>query len=171
MGAEARLSTDNLGFLLAKASQRWNELLYERFRRAGFGEVRPSYGSILLPLFEEDGPRMGDLARRARLSKQTLTTMIRLMERDGLIERRADERDRRAARIFLTSRARDFQPVAARTVAEIAGLANRAVGGYDAQSLSAALRAIMGLPLGTETQPTSVSSGPPIPPTTVGLPS
>lgn len=169
MGAGARLSTDNLGFLLAKASQRWNELLYERFRRAGFGEVRASYGSILLPLFEEDGLRMGDLARRARLSKQTLTTMIRLMERDGLIERRADEQDRRAARIFLTSRARDFHPVAARAVAELAGLANRAVAG-DALSLSAALRAIMGLPLGTETQPTSVSSGPPIPPT-VGLPS
>ena len=51
---------DDLGFLLAKATQRWNELLQERFRAAGWGEVRPSYGSILVPLFEEDGLRMGD---------------------------------------------------------------------------------------------------------------
>ena len=88
---------DDLGFLLAKASQRWNELLYERFAAAGYPEVRPSYGSILLPLFEEDGLRMGQLAARARLSKQTMTTMVRLLERDGLVERRADPADGRAA--------------------------------------------------------------------------
>ena len=62
-------TTHNVGFLLAKASQRWNELLYERFVREGFPEVRPAYGSLLLPLFEEDGLRMGELGRRARLSK------------------------------------------------------------------------------------------------------
>ena len=54
-----RATRENLGFLLAKASQRWNELLHERFVAAGYPEVRPSYGSILLPLFEEDGLRMG----------------------------------------------------------------------------------------------------------------
>ena len=37
---------DNLGFLLAKASQRWNELLHQRFVAAGFPEVRPAYGSV-----------------------------------------------------------------------------------------------------------------------------
>ena len=58
----------NLGFLLAKASQRWNELLYARFSERGFGEVRPAYGSILLTLFEEDGLRIGELGRSARPS-------------------------------------------------------------------------------------------------------
>ena len=83
----SRLTLDNIGFLLAKASQRWNELLFERFVAAGFPEVRPAYGSLLIPLYEEDGLRQGELARRARLSKQTLTTMARALERDGLIER------------------------------------------------------------------------------------
>src|ERR671918_247398 len=81
---------DDLGFLLAKATQRWNELLAERFRAAGYGEVRPSYGSVLLPLFGQDGLRMGELARRARLSKQTMTSMIGRLERDGLVARPAD---------------------------------------------------------------------------------
>jgi DNA-binding MarR family transcriptional regulator len=110
---------DNLGFLLAKASQRWNELLYERFVRAGFAEVRPSYGSLLLPLFEEDGLRMGELGRRARLSKQTVTTMVRLIERDGLVERRPDPADARATRIHLTARAKHFRPVAESVLAEL----------------------------------------------------
>ena len=106
------MDRDDLGFLLAKATQRWNELLQERFRAAGWGEVRPSYGSILVPLFEEDGLRMGELARRARLSKQTMTTMVRLLEREQLVRRERDLDDGRAFRIVLTAKARRFEPVA-----------------------------------------------------------
>ncbi len=40
-------TTANLGFLLAKASQRWNALLADAFRRQGYPEVRPAYGSVL----------------------------------------------------------------------------------------------------------------------------
>ncbi|HEY1292681.1 MAG TPA: hypothetical protein VGJ60_06260 [Chloroflexota bacterium] len=45
------VNRENLGFLLAKASQRWNELLGAHFRQAGYPEVSPAFGSILLPLF------------------------------------------------------------------------------------------------------------------------
>lgn len=113
----------DLGFLLAKASQRWNELLYERFVEAGYPEVRPAYGSLLLPLFEEDGLRMGVLAHRARLSKQTVTTMVRLLERDGLATRRVDKGDARATRIYLTARAKRFRPVAEAVLEELQALA------------------------------------------------
>lgn len=107
------LGRNDLGFLLAKAMQRWNELLAEAFAREGFAEVRPSYGSILLPLFEEDGLQLGELARRSRLSKQTMTTLVRRVERDGLVYRRVDPADARATLVFLTDRARQFAPVAA----------------------------------------------------------
>ena|SRR5215217_475629 len=112
----------NLGFVLAKASQRWNELLAEEFRAAGYPEVRPAYGSILLPLWEEDDLRMGELGRRARLAKQTMTTMVRLMERDGLVSRVPDPDDRRAQRVRLTERGEELRGVA-RTV--LAGLDRR----------------------------------------------
>lgn len=82
------------------------------FRQAGYPEVSPAFGSILLPLFEEDGLRMTDLGQRAGLSQQTMTTMIRLMEERGLVERRPDPLDRRAARIFLTERSQAFKKVA-----------------------------------------------------------
>jgi DNA-binding MarR family transcriptional regulator len=113
----ATATRENLGYRLAKASQRWNELLYEEFVGEGFPEVRPAYGSVLLPLFEEDGLRMGELAARARLSKQTMTTLVRLMERNGLVRRERDRDDRRAYRIQLTARARSFRPVAERVLA------------------------------------------------------
>ena len=62
---------------------------------------------------------MSEIARRAHLSKQTLTTMVRLGERDGLVERRVDPDDRRATRVFLTDRAREFRPVAEQVLADL----------------------------------------------------
>ena len=114
-----RATRENLGYRLAKASQRWNELLYEGFRAHGFGEVRPAYGSVLLPLFEEDDLRMGEIARRARLSKQTMTTLVRLAERDGLVRRKRDPQDGRAFRISLTERGQAFRPVAETVLTEL----------------------------------------------------
>jgi DNA-binding MarR family transcriptional regulator len=140
-----RVDRENLGYLLAKAAQRWNELLYERFRREGYADVRPSYGSILLPLFEEDGLRMGELARRARLSKQTMTTLIRLMERNGLVRRERDEKDRRAVRVWLTNRSRRFEPVAAAVLAELDSLVRTRLSAGDTKRLSRLLKGVMSL--------------------------
>jgi DNA-binding MarR family transcriptional regulator len=103
---------EDLGYLLAAASRRWNEVLAEAFAAAGFADVRPAYGSVLIPLFEEDGLRMGELARRARLSKQSMTDLVRRLERDGLVERRPDPADARASLITLSARSRAFRPVA-----------------------------------------------------------
>jgi DNA-binding MarR family transcriptional regulator len=139
------LTRENLGFLLAKASQRWNELLAERFAAAGFPEVRASYGSILVPLYEEDGLRMGEIARRARLSKQTMTTMVRLLERDGLVERRPDPGDGRAALVFLTERAQAFRPIAEATLAELGRLVRRRLGAAAAGAVADALRQLADL--------------------------
>jgi DNA-binding MarR family transcriptional regulator len=141
----AAATRENLGFLLAKASQRWNELIYDRFVAAGYPDVRPSYGSILVPLFEQDGLRMGELAARARLSKQTMTTMVRLLERDGLVERRADPNDGRATLVFLTERARDFRPIAEATLAELDRLVVRTVTAAGRDELRAALRLLADL--------------------------
>jgi DNA-binding MarR family transcriptional regulator len=114
-----RLSRSNLGFLLAKASQRWNELMYARFKAAGYGHVRPAYGALLVSLYEEDGLTLGELAKRALISKQTMTTMVRQLERAGLARRSPDPKDARAQRIHLTAAARRFRPVAEAVVASL----------------------------------------------------
>jgi DNA-binding MarR family transcriptional regulator len=139
------VTRQNLGFLLAKASQRWNELLYERFVARGFPEVRPAYGSILVPLFEEDELRIGELARRARLAKQTLTTMVRLLERDGLVERQRDPADGRAFLVRLTPRARRLLPVADEVLRELDELVRSRLTANQRAALPAALKEVIAL--------------------------
>ncbi|MGH3035685.1 MAG: MarR family winged helix-turn-helix transcriptional regulator [Gaiellaceae bacterium] len=145
MGEKRRATRENLGFQLAKASQRWNELLYEAFVGEGFGDVRPAYGSVLLPLFEEDGLRMGELASRARLSKQTMTTLVRLMERNGLVRRERDREDRRAYRVLLTPRSRSFQPVAERVLARLDERVASLLSPADRTILTQSLKEVMSL--------------------------
>jgi DNA-binding MarR family transcriptional regulator len=140
-----RATTQNLGFLLAKASQRWNELLYARFSELGHPELRPAYGSILLPLFEEDGLRLGDLARRARLAKQTMTTMVRLLERDGLVMRTPDPADGRATLVFLTDRAREAQEVAELALKNLDSRVEELLGPERAAQLASNLKEVMTL--------------------------
>jgi len=135
----------NLGFLLAKASQRWNEELHRGFSSAGYPEVRPAYGSILLPLFEEDELRMGELARRARLSKQTVTTLVRLMVREGLVSRRPDDTDGRAVVVQLTGRARKFEAVAGRVLDGLGQRVEERLGAREARRLEQSLRKVMDL--------------------------
>jgi DNA-binding MarR family transcriptional regulator len=143
-GAEV-VSRDDLGFLLAKATQRWNEVLTDHFGAAGYSDISPSYGSILLPLYEDDGLRMGELARRARLSKQSMTEMIRRLERDGLVERRSDPADGRASLIYLTARSRRFKPIAAATLLELDRLVRKRLSARRVAELKSALTELMEL--------------------------
>jgi DNA-binding MarR family transcriptional regulator len=135
----------DIGYLLAVASRRWNEILERHFAEAGYAEVRASYGALLIPLFEKEGMRMGELAGWARLSKQTVTTMVRLLERDGLLSRRPDPDDARATRLFLTPRARSFKPVAESVLGELDDRVAKALGKERAAQLKSALGALADL--------------------------
>ncbi|TMK62797.1 MAG: MarR family transcriptional regulator [Actinobacteria bacterium] len=145
-GEDSALATrENVGFLLAKASQRWNELLGERFAAHGYAEIRPAYGSILVPLFEEDGLRLGELGHRARLAKQTMTTMVRLLERDALVERERDPADGRASLVRLTPRAKRFRPVAEEVLRELDDQLGTRIDANQRATLEAALKEVIDL--------------------------
>jgi DNA-binding MarR family transcriptional regulator len=147
-----QLTRDNLGFLLAKASQHWNELLYERFSQAGYADVRPAYGSLLVPLFEHDGLHMGELARQAYLSKQTVTTLIRAMEVSGLVRREQDQLDRRAYRIYLTDRSHSFRPVAEQVLKDLDAIVAVSLNPEQITALMDGLKTLMNLELKPRTE-------------------
>ena len=135
----------DLGYLLARASQGWDALLAERCKAHGFPEVRPAFGSILLPLFREDGLRMGDLADRARIAKQSMTTLVRDAATAGLVTRQVDSEDRRSYRVWLTSRAEAFRPVAQLILDEMAERLLETIDSRSVENLSRSLARIKDL--------------------------
>jgi len=144
VSVEPALTLESLGFLLAKASERFNERLVERFAEAGFAEVRASYGSVLLPLFEEDGLRVGEIGARSRLSKQSMTRLVAQCEAAGLVSRARDEDDGRAYRVELTARGRRLRSLAERVLGELEDEVAAMLGGRP-DALREALKGVMEL--------------------------
>ncbi|GEB30832.1 MarR family winged helix-turn-helix transcriptional regulator [Brevibacillus parabrevis] len=69
-------------------------------------DVYPGQPILLMRLAHTDGLIQKELARRIQVKPATLTVMINRMEKCGLVERRADERDQRISRVFLTDKGR-----------------------------------------------------------------
>jgi DNA-binding MarR family transcriptional regulator len=78
--------------------------------------------------------------RRERLAGRTGVKL-----RDGLVERRADPDDRRATRVFLTTRSKAFAKVAARVLGELDSLVMKRLGARHASDLTEALSELMDL--------------------------
>ncbi len=136
---ESRLS---LGEELQRASRRWKQLMIRGLKRYGYGDVRPSFAPVLLPLCQQDGLPIGELGRRTGLSKQAMTEMVRLMERRQLVRTCRDEQDSRVVRVHLAPRGKAFPLVAGEVLAEIDALLQTRVADADLSSAREALRAM-----------------------------
>jgi DNA-binding MarR family transcriptional regulator len=88
---------------------------------------------------------MGQIAARARLSKQTMTTLVRMCERDGLVERKRDCADSRAIRVRLTRRAREFRPVADEVLRALDERVLSALSRREQKALARTLKGVMNL--------------------------
>ena len=101
----------HLGSLLAEGANRWRERLVESCMQAGFRGVTPTTCQVLWPLFEQDGLPISEVGQRAGLAKSSMTTIVRGLEREGLVRLEVDRADQRIKRIWLTPRARELERV------------------------------------------------------------
>ena len=63
---------------------------------------------LLANLAREDGQTLAALSRRMLVTAGKLTGLVDRAERDGVVERRADPRDRRLSRVYLTPSGREL---------------------------------------------------------------
>jgi MarR family transcriptional regulator, organic hydroperoxide resistance regulator len=75
---------------------------------AAYG-THPGQAMCLHLLAVRDGTTQRDLADSLRLSRPTVSKMVRAMERSGLVVRRPDEDDQRLTRVDLTSAGRELE--------------------------------------------------------------
>jgi len=88
----------------------WGRLL-EEF------EISPAGFFMLRMLMGDDGLRAGELAKRLMTSPATVTTVVDTLERRGYVERRRDDRDRRAVRLHITDSGRQMLQQTGRALA------------------------------------------------------
>ncbi len=75
----------------------------------GMENLLTGAGILLLHLAEEDDITLTSLAHKSELENSTLTPLIDDLERNGLVQRVRDTRDRRMIRIRITQQGRSLE--------------------------------------------------------------
>jgi DNA-binding MarR family transcriptional regulator len=99
----------------------------------------------LVPLFERDGLRLGELAAASRLSKQAMTGLVKHCEADGFVEREQDPVDGRAFNVRLTARGHAFHAVAEQVLGELDVALVQSLGTRNRDTLVRALKGVISL--------------------------
>ncbi len=65
--------------------------------------ITPEQFSVLSHLWQKDGLQQSELALCTNRNKANVTRIIDILEREGIVERKDDDNDRRVFRIYLTA--------------------------------------------------------------------
>ena len=82
----------------------WNKILREN----NMADLEGARGRIIFALWGNDGVPIKTLCEKTSLDKSTLTGIIDRLERDGYIERKPSETDKRSTLISLTGKEQEF---------------------------------------------------------------
>ena len=82
----------------------WNKILREN----NMADLEGARGRIIFALWGKDGVPIKTLCEKTSLDKSTLTGIIDRLERDGYIERKPSEKDKRSTLILLTGKEQEF---------------------------------------------------------------
>ena len=72
-------------------------------------------------LWEEDGVPVNDIAKKLILNTNTITPLLKRMEKDGIIRRKRSRDDERKVIVQLTAKGRDMQEEASLIPEKLAG--------------------------------------------------
>jgi DNA-binding MarR family transcriptional regulator len=81
--------------------------LARRLRQQDDGGLSPTLSAALWTIAREGPLSLGELAARERVAPPSVTKIVGKLEARGLVERRADEADRRVWRVTATTAGRD----------------------------------------------------------------
>jgi len=102
----------------------------------------PFASASLLWLLDEGGTRSTLLAQRAGVTKQAMSQLIRLMERQGYLEQVADPSDTRAKVVRMTPRGEAVKTACVEVREELNQSIAKMVGGKEAREMEAYLDAM-----------------------------
>jgi DNA-binding MarR family transcriptional regulator len=137
--------SNQLCFAVYSAAHAFNRIYRPLLEPLGL--TYPQY-LVMLTLWEEDGQSVGGIGERLRLDSNTLTPLIKRLEKAGHVRRERDTADERMVRVHLTESGSTLREPASGIPAaiacasdlsagEIAGLKHEILALRDAMNLSA----------------------------------
>lgn len=90
-------------YKLSRVMRKVNRYFESHFSHYG---ITPAQFYVMSVVWEKDGVKFKDLAKSLEMDGSTLTSILDRLERQDLVERRADPEDRRSLLIFLKEKAK-----------------------------------------------------------------
>ena len=97
------------GFLIAKIHQITNRMFTQMLKDYGIGELNSGQGRILFALWQEDDIPIRELSVKTQLTKSTLTTMLKRLDKAGFLTRNSVEDDERIVIVKLSEKSKNLQ--------------------------------------------------------------
>jgi DNA-binding MarR family transcriptional regulator len=141
--AEVERSAPLLGLLLRLAGQRWATELDEAFREAGFEDVSSAH-AIVMPFVPPGGASIGELARRAKVRRQTMAQSVDRLVASGYLQRSPDPDDARATVVKLQPKGDALRRTAVSAGRRVEAAWAREIGRAELEHVREALLALLG---------------------------
>ena len=137
-------SPPNVARSLMVISRAHTAAVTARLAQRGYDDF-PFASASLLWLMDEGGTRSTVLAQRAGVTKQAMSQLVRLMERQGYLEQVPDPTDTRAKVVRMTARGEAVKTACVKVREELNRTISRALGTDAAERLAANLDAAASL--------------------------
>jgi DNA-binding MarR family transcriptional regulator len=108
---------ESLYYQIVRTAMHMKTGLYRALYNSGLG-ITPEQWSVLSCLWESEGLSPHEIGRRTGRDKFTISRILKLLEKKGLILKKPDPRDKRRNSIHLTSSGRELQAPLTRVVEE-----------------------------------------------------
>jgi DNA-binding MarR family transcriptional regulator len=134
----ARAAPENLAILLREPFQAMTDVLLDRLATRGHGAVRQPHAAVF-EFLDDDGTRVGVLAERARMAKQSMAELVAHLEDHGYVAREPDPDDGRAKLVRATAKGREVFAIAREVTTELEARLEQELGAADVARLRALL--------------------------------
>lgn len=132
-----------MALLLRLLHQHYAHEVDAALRDAGFTDIRPPHANVF-PFVPPEGIQVSELARLARVRKQTTAQAVEQLERAGYVERRPDPHDRRAQHVFLTPKGESVGPITVAAGRRVEERWAELIGAEELESLRTSLQSLLG---------------------------
>jgi MarR family transcriptional regulator, organic hydroperoxide resistance regulator len=97
--------TDSVDLILDQFIKVQRQIMYSRLAKIG---LYPGQPPVLAALCKNNGCSQKELVNSLSVKPATITVTIQRMEKAGLLECRADEKDLRVSRVYITDKGREL---------------------------------------------------------------
>jgi DNA-binding MarR family transcriptional regulator len=102
--------------IVHKVRSAWFEMSRMFNQVAAAHDITLSVGFTLIAIYEEEGTPVTKIAPRMGMEPNSLSRILKSMEKDGLVERVPDARDKRKVLVKLTEKGQDKRKVSIKSV-------------------------------------------------------